>query len=109
MIVLLALLLVACGDDGGPRLQAVTPASASANALVTLTGTRLCGPNGDCAHAAGQIQLGLDPPVVEAVIASYADTSAQIVVPPVAPVGKTSIIVTVDDKSSNSLSFEVLP
>ncbi|HEU4726601.1 MAG TPA: IPT/TIG domain-containing protein [Kofleriaceae bacterium] len=98
-----------CADDGGPRLDAVSPAAASRNATVTITGRRLCGARGDCSRATGEVDLGLDPPMVRAIVVSYADTRAQIVIPPVAPVGSSALIVTVDERSSNALDFEVLP
>lgn len=100
--------LVACADDGGPRLLAATPAAAPRNAMVMLTGQRLCG-GGDCSTAAGEVQIGTEPPMVRAIVVSYADTAAQIVIPPVTPIGKTQLIVTVDERSSNALDFEVLP
>lgn len=101
--------LVACADDGGPRLMAATPAAAARNATVMLTGQRLCGSSGDCAMAGGEVQIGLELPMVRALVLSYSDTAAQIVIPLVTPVGKTALIVTVDDRSSNALDFEVLP
>jgi len=100
--------LVACADDGGPRLQAAMPAAAPRNAMVMLTGQRLCG-GGDCTTAAGEVQIGIEPPMVRALVVSYADTTAEIVIPSVTPIGKTQLIVTVDERSSNALDFEVLP
>ncbi len=105
----LSVLAGGCTDDGGPRLDGVVPASASRNTMVTITGRRLCGASGDCAKAAGEIDLGLALPMVRAGVVSYADTSAVIVIPPVAPVGSTALVVTVDERSSNALGFEVLP
>jgi hypothetical protein len=87
----------------------VSPPAAARNATVTLTGHRLCGARGACATAAGEIQLGIDPPMVRAIVVSYSDTAAQIVIPPVAPVGGSALIVTVDERSSNALDFQVLP
>jgi hypothetical protein len=101
--------LTGCADDGGPRLSDVVPRAARRDALVAITGRRLCGPSGDCARAAGEVQLGLDPPTVRAIIMSYSDTVAQVVIPPVAPVGDTVLVVTVNERSSNALAFEVLP
>ena len=101
--------LTACADDGGPRLSAVIPAAARRDATVQLTGARLCGAQGDCAHAAGEVTLGANPPMVRAVVVSYSDGAAQIVVPAAAPVGGTVVVVTVDARSSNALAFEVLP
>jgi hypothetical protein len=104
----LTLALVACSDAGGPRLVSASPAAASRNATVTLTGERLCG-GGDCARAAGEVTLGRDPPMVRTVVVSYDDTAARIVIPLAAPVGPTALIATVDERSSNALAFEVLP
>lgn len=101
--------LAGCADDGGPRLDDVVPRAARRDALVAITGRRLCGPSGDCARAAGEVQLGLDPPTVRAIVVSYSDTVAQVVIPPVAPVGDTVLVVTVNERSSNALAFEVLP
>lgn len=101
--------LCACTDDGGPRLESATPGAARANATVTLTGARLCGAEADCAHAAGEILLGLSPPQVHANVTSYADDRIELVVPPVASVGATHLIAVVDERSSNALPFEVLP
>jgi hypothetical protein len=98
----------ACSYDGGPRLDAVAPAKAAANATVTLTGRRLCGASGDCTRAGGSIVIGLSDPV-RATVTGYSDTSALIVIPPVAPIGTTEIVVTVNDQASNAIDFEVLP
>jgi hypothetical protein len=95
-------------DDGGPRLAQVTPDAAAANAVVAITGTRLCG-GGDCTQIGAVIALGVNPPMVDAEIVSYTDTSASFIVPPIVAAGDTSIIVTVGDQSSNALDFEVLP
>jgi hypothetical protein len=98
-----------CSDTTAPRLDSVTPASGRANDIVTLAGRHLCGASSDCAMAGGHVQLGLQPPTVQATIVSYADTMAQIEIPTVTPVGTTELVVTVNDRASNALSFEVLP
>lgn len=97
----------ACADDGGPRLESATPAAARANDSVRLTGRRLCG--GDCATAAGEVVVGLTLPAVRAVVTAYADDAATIVIPPAAVVGASELVVTVGERSSNALAFEVLP
>jgi len=99
----------ACADDGGPRLATVTPTAARRDETVMLTGSRLCGPQGDCASAAGEVALGRNLPMVRAVVVAYSDTAAQVVVPSLAPIGKTVVIAIVDERSSNALDFEVLP
>ena len=76
--------------------------------MVTLMGRRLCGANGDCATAAGQVQL-LESQVVKANVVSYSDTRADIVIPDIAAPGTTRIVVTVNERASNTLDFEVLP
>jgi len=101
--------LAGCTDDGGPRLETVEPGAAARNATVTLTGQRLCGPAADCAHAAGSILLGISPPQVHVNVVSYTDTTVQAVIPGIASLGATDLIATVNDRSSNALSFEVLP
>jgi len=107
--VVATLAVAGCADDGGPRLDSAEPAAASHGMLVTLGGRRLCGERGDCATAGGEITIGLDSPFVQASILSYEDTTAQIVIPELAPVGKTQLVVTVNERSSNALDFEVLP
>jgi hypothetical protein len=101
--------LAACADDAGPRLAAVEPAAARHDAMVVLSGSRLCGPAGECATAAGEVALGRNLPMVRAVVVDYSDTEARIVVPSLAPIGKTVVIAIVDERSSNALDFEVLP
>ena len=100
--------LGACAGDSGPHLRSATPPAAPRNATVVLAGERLCG-GGACATAAGEVQIGLEPPAVRAIVVAYSDTAAQIVNPPVTPLGKTALVVTVNERSSNALDFEVLP
>ena len=108
-LVVATLAVAGCADDGGPRLDAVMPAAAVHSAPVMLFGSRLCGERADCATAGGEVTLGLEPPFVQAMITSYEDTAAAIVIPELAPAGKTQLIVTVNERSSNALAFEVLP
>jgi hypothetical protein len=98
-----------CADDGGPRLDEVMPASAPHNTTVMLYGRRFCGSNGNCATAAGQVQIGLAAQPVRANVTDYSDTSAAIVIPDVTPTGATQIVMTVNERASNALDFEVLP
>jgi hypothetical protein len=105
----LVVAVTGCADDGGPRLDAVAPAASARNGTVVLTGRRLCGEPADCARAAGAVQIGLELPTVKANVISYFETSAEIVIPPVTPVGPTELVVTVNERASNALSFEVLP
>jgi len=102
-VIRLLVLVAACAQTTGPHLTSVTPASAAHDATVTIAGERMCA--GDCATAAGMFDLG----DVRAAVVALTDTSAQITVPAIAPAGKTSIVLTVNDSSSNALAFEVLP
>jgi hypothetical protein len=103
------LALAGCADDGGPRLEQVAPIAGARNATVRLTGRRLCGASGDCARAAGEVQIGLALPMVRAIVVRYEDTAAEVVIPPVAAIGPTTLLVTVNERSSNAVDFEVLP
>jgi len=104
-----AALLAACTDDGGPRLSAVMPPAARRADPITISGVRMCGRDGDCANAAGEVDLGREPPLVRVPVAAYSDTIAQLVVPTTAPIGATAVVFTVNERASNALDFEVLP
>jgi len=98
-----------CTATVGPQLTAAAPPAAARGVTVALAGTGLCGAHGDCTTAGGEIDLGRGLPMVRAVVVSYTDTAAQIVVPDAAPVGATVVIATVNEQASNALAFEVLP
>ena len=108
-LALVGLVGLGCADDRGPRLASVMPAAAPRGAMVTLAGERLCGERGDCATAAGEVLIGLDNPATQAPIVEYTDTSAKVVVPNLVALGKTQLVVTVNERASNALDFEVLP
>jgi hypothetical protein len=101
-------LATGCVDDGGPRLDTVTPTAAGRGVQVMLFGSRLCGADANCATAGGRVQLGLNPPVVIANVIEYSDTAAVIEIPLITDVGPTDIVVTVNEHASNALAFEVL-
>lgn len=98
-----------CTDDGGPRLDAVTPPASARNTMVTVTGQHLCGADDDCARATGSVVLGLSPPQVQLAVVDAAPTSLRLVVPAIAELGATHLFATIDDRASNALAFEVLP
>jgi hypothetical protein len=100
--------LAACASEPGPELTAASPASAAHDATVTLSGERLCGTSNDCMAVTSTIQIGLTLPTIDAVITAYTDTTATIVIPALAAAGSTQLIVTVNNRSSNALAFEVL-
>ena len=97
------MLVAACAETTGPHLSSVTPAASGHNTVVTIAGSRLC--DGDCVHAAGMFDIGS----VRASVIALSDTSAMLSIPDIAPAGKTSIVLTVNDSASNALAFEVLP
>ena len=103
------LFLAACAAEPGPVLAAATPSAASHAATVTLSGARLCGTSSDCMAVAATIQIGLEFPAIDAQITAYTATSATIIIPDNASVGTTDLVVTVNNRASNALSFEVLP
>lgn len=98
----LALLVAGCAQTNGPHLTSATPASGPYGTTVTLAGERLC--DGDCMTAGGEITFG----DVRAPIVALSDTSAQVVVPDAAQLGKNSVVLTVNDTASNALAFLVL-
>jgi hypothetical protein len=101
--------VAACTTEPGPELDAVVPAAASHDAMVTLSGERLCGTSNDCMAVTSTLQVGLELPVIDAVITDFSATTATFVIPALAPVGKTELVITVNNRSSNALAFEVLP
>jgi hypothetical protein len=101
-------LLSACAAEHGPQLSSVMPPAARGGETVTITGKQLC--DGNCAAAGGSIVIGYDTPVERArSTLEYADTTAKVRIPTIAPAGETVLIVTVNERSSNALDFEVLP
>jgi hypothetical protein len=103
-----ALAIAGCADDRGPRLSSVEPAAAPPGAQVVITGERLCGDTGDCATAAGEIDIGLSPPTVRATVIAYEDTTATIAIPTAVAIGPTAIVVIVNERASNALDFDVI-
>ena len=104
-----ALLWVGCVDDGGPRIDRVSPPAAAAGATVEVVGERFCaGAASASCHeeVAGFVTFGLEPPQRRGLIASWTDSRIQVVVPAQAP-GSADVIVTVDGRSSNAADFEV--
>ena len=104
-----ALVLAACTpDETAPHLDGVTPTSARAGASISLVGDNFCGAAIDCVDVPAKFEFGLDPPMIQALVQSFASSSATIQVPPLAA-GPTSILLTVEGRTSNALAFEVLP
>jgi hypothetical protein len=97
-----------CANDGGPHLVAVSPATAAPGDIVEITGTGFCGAVADCAHVAASVILGTSSPYVDAVPVSWTATIADVQIPTAAPVGKSELVMTVDDQSSNALTIELV-
>ena len=97
-----ALLVAGCAQTNGPHLGSATPSQGPYGTTVTIAGERLCG--GDCMTAGGELTFG----DARAPLVALTDTSAQVVVPDGAVIGKTSIVMTVNDTASNALAFVVL-
>ncbi|MBK9035035.1 MAG: hypothetical protein IPL61_27855 [Myxococcales bacterium] len=115
LLVAVGLALTACAPVDGPTLAEVVPAAARAGATITLTGADLCGPTVDVVAGAceplpsGAVDFGLTPPIVRAEVVAWRAGSIAVVVPSQVAIGPTTVYVTVDGRSSNGLSFEVLP
>ncbi len=110
---LLIALLGACDGADGPRIDAVEPASAAPGARVVLTGTDFCGaaervgPGAVCEPLpAGSVSFGIDP-VASAIPSLWLDGRIDVDVPAQLPAGDVLIVVTVDGRSSNGVSFRV--
>ncbi len=84
-------------------------------ATVTVRGAGFCGSEpvaetGECVTPpSGAVDLGLAPPMTRAPILSWSEASISVQVPGTAPLGPTALIVTVDGRSSNAATLEVLP
>ncbi|MBA2543097.1 MAG: hypothetical protein H0V17_25880 [Deltaproteobacteria bacterium] len=104
-----SLAIVGCTDARGPRLESVSPEAAPRTTRVTITGERLCGTSGNCDTAGGEFQIGLGLPAIHANVIALDDDSATLEIPEIAEVGATEIVLTVNERSSNALAFEVLP
>jgi len=100
--------LVACADDGGPRLSRAVPERAGIGQSVEIIGDRFCGSASDCTSVGATVEIGLDAPIVQARIITYEATTATIEIPTIVSPGATDIILTVNGRSSNALPFEVL-
>ena len=82
---------------------------------MTVRGTGFCGPDrasetGECTSLpSGAVALGLAPPMTRAPILTWSDAAITVQVPGTAPLGPTALIVTVDGRSSNAATLEVMP
>jgi hypothetical protein len=103
-----AIVAAGCAGVGAPTLDSASPPAARRGAAVVLRGDGFCVP--DCEQSPeGHVDFGVEIPQVRAVVVAWDATEIQVVVPQSVAVGSTEILVTVNDRSSNALDFEVLP
>jgi hypothetical protein len=110
-----AMVLAACTPVDGPTVDRIEPARATRGTMVTVHGQRFCGEgratgDGSCAALPpGAVDFGLELPMARALVLAWSDVAISVEVPDAARVGATDVIVTVDGRSSNGGTFEVLP
>jgi hypothetical protein len=97
-----------CAGADAPTLDSASPASATRGGAVVLRGDGFCVP--DCESSpAGTVDFGVEIPQIRAVVVAWDATAIQVVVPQMVDTGPTEIVVTVNDRTSNAIDFEVLP
>jgi len=107
--------LAACAPASGPTVDRVEPAQAARGAMVTVRGAGFCGEGrlgaaGACTTLPpGAVDFGIDPPMVRATVLAWADAAIAVTVPTSVMTGGTDVLVTVDGRTSNAATFEVLP
>ena len=105
----------ACAPAEGPAVDGVTPGAAARGQTVRLDGAGFCGGfaatgDGRCeALPSGAVDFGLEPPIARAAVVSWRSDAISVEVPAAVDIGATTVYVTVDGRSSNGVSFEVLP
>ena len=110
-----ALVLTGCAGTSGPEIDRLEPEAASRGTTVTVRGGAFCGPGraaatGECVTPpSGAVDLGLALPMMRAPILSWSDAAISVQIPGEAPLGPTPLIVTVDGRSSNAATLEILP
>ena len=113
--VAVVLVVGACAPADGPQLDAIEPRSAGRGVQVRLGGDGFCGPQGEgpdgtCSSLpSGAVDFGLEPPIARAEVVAWRAAAIDVLVPAGAALGATTVYVTVDGRSSNGVSFEVLP
>jgi uncharacterized protein (TIGR03437 family) len=109
---LAVVLSAACAPSTDLQVSSVEPASAAPGELVALTGSGFCGdravsPDGLCPTVTGYVDIGINPPMRRADVVEWTGERIAISVPSMAPAGGSSLVVTVDGRSSNAVRFEV--
>jgi hypothetical protein len=103
---LLWLILGGCTDPTAPHIDRVVPGTAPVGAIVTIEVDHFCGPAGSCDPLpVGSVSFGIDPQIRASIRSWRADRiEAQV---PAAAAGPVLVVVTVDGRSSNGVSFHV--
>ena len=109
----LAAALVAAGGGceaaGAPSLDSIAPGQARRGAIVELRGAGFCA-TADCSDSAiGAVDFGVELPQVRAAVVTWTVDRISVVVPQSVDTGAIEVLVTVEDRSSNAVDFEVLP
>lgn len=111
--IVFALLGASCTATDGPTVDALDPQSGEPGQSVTVYGSTYCGardrvtPDGGCDPLpAGTVHFGIDP-LVSATPVSWTDEAIVVAVPAQLPPGDVLVVVTVDGRSSNGVSFRV--
>lgn len=109
--VILVFVVTGCASDG-PAIDVISPAEGPTGAVVTIEGARFCGASpvldgGGCETLpTGSVSFGIDPQV-SAEITAWQDDRIVVIVPDAAAPGDVTVVVTVDGRSSNGVSFRV--
>jgi len=96
-----------CVDDGGPRMTALIPATATPGAVIEIDGERFCGPKGDCVNLAASIELDAQPSVIDLLPVTWSSNLVDAQIAAGSPTGTFQLVMTVDGRSSNALSLVV--
>lgn len=98
-----------CEAASVPSLDSIAPAAAARGAIVELRGAGFCA-TADCSDSAvGAVDFGVEIPQIRAAVVTWAVDRISVVVPQSVDPGPIEILVTVEDRSSNAIDFEVLP
>ena len=104
---LAAIAVAGCAGAGAPSIDQLTPATGRRGDAVVVHGDGFCVPDCD-GSPMGAVDFGLDP-LIRATALTWDATAIQVIVPQSVELGTTEVIVTVNDRSSNAVDFEVVP
>lgn len=96
-----------------PWIEAVDPPRGARGTTIVVRGDAFCGdeppPGGATCEAlvSGAVNFGITFPAVRAQVQEWSDDAISVTVPEAAELGTTTVVVTVDGRSSNGREFEV--